>query len=37
MNRERKHFSCCCLQSFTTEEIIQRHLKECFQINGKKE
>ena len=24
----------CCLQSFTTEEILSNHKKQCFLING---
>ena len=24
-----------CLQAFHTEEISQRHIKDCFKINGK--
>ena len=31
----RKHFCRCCLQAFSTEEIIKRHIKYCFKINGK--
>ena len=31
----RKHFCCYCLQAFSTEEILKRHIKDCFKINGK--
>ena len=31
----RKHFSCYCLQAFSTEEIFKHHIKDCFKINGK--
>ena len=30
----RKHF-CCCLQAFSTDEILESHIKDCFKINGK--
>ena len=35
LNRGRKHFCCYSLQSFSTEEILKRHIKDCFKINGK--
>ena len=35
LGRERKHFCRCCLQAFRTEEILKRHIKYCFKINGK--
>ena len=31
----RKHFCRYCLQAFSTQEILKRHLKDCFKINGK--
>ena len=31
----RKHFCRYCLQEFSTEEILKRHIKDCFKINGK--
>ena len=31
----RKHFCHYCLQTFITEEILKRHIKDCFIINGK--
>ena len=33
LHRGRKHF--CCLHDFNTEEILKRHIKDCFKINGK--
>ena len=30
---QRKHF--CCLQAFSTGEILKRHVNECFKINAK--
>ena len=30
----RKHFCFYCLQAFSTEEILKRHIKDCFKING---
>ena len=32
--RGRKYF-CCCLHAFVTEKIFNRHIKDCFKINGK--
>ena len=29
------HFCRYCLQAFSTEEILKRHMKDCFKINGK--
>ena len=31
----RKHFCRYCLHTFVTEEILKRHIKDCFKINGK--
>ena len=31
----RKHFCRYCLHAFITEEILKRHIKNCFKINGK--
>ena len=31
----RKHFCFYCLQTFSTEEILKRHIKDGFKINGK--
>ena len=33
-NRNKKHHCISCLQSFTTEEILNQHKKECLLING---
>ena len=30
---QRKHF--CCLQAFSTGEILKRRVNECFKINAK--
>ena len=30
-----KHFCCYCLYAFVTEEILKRHIKDCFEINNK--
>ena len=35
LHRGRKHFCRYCLQAFSTEEILKRHIKDCFEINGK--
>ena len=32
---EKKHFCRYCLQTFSTEEILKCHIKDCFKINGK--
>ena len=32
---EKKHFCRYCLQAFATEEILKRHIEDCFKINGK--
>ena len=26
---------CYCLQAFMTEERLKRHIKDCFEINGR--
>ena len=31
----RKHFCCYSSQAFSTEEILKRHIKDCFKIDGK--
>ena len=31
----RKHFCLYCLHASITEEILKRHIKDCFNINGK--
>ena len=35
LHRGRKHFCCYCLHAFITEEILKRHIKDCFKIDGK--
>ena len=35
LHRGRKHVCPYCLQAFSTEEILKRHFKDCFKINGK--
>ena len=35
--RGRKHFCCCCIQAFSTQEKLKCKIKGCFKINGKKD
>ena len=35
LHRGRKHFCRYCLSTFGTEEILKRHIKDCFKLNGK--
>ena len=35
LHRRRKYFHRYCLQAFITEEILKRHIKDCFKINNK--
>ena len=35
LHLERKCFCCYCLHTFITEQILKRHIKDCFEINGK--
>ena len=35
LHPERKYFCRYCLHAFITEEILKRHIKDCFKINGK--
>ena len=35
LNCGRKHFCSYCLQVFSREEIVKRHIKDCFEINVK--
>ena len=35
LHGQRKHSCCYCLYAFITEEILMRHIKDCFKINGK--
>ena len=30
----RKHFCSYCLHAFITEEILKRHIEDCYEING---
>ena len=32
---KKKHFCCYSLQAFSTEQILKRHIKDCFKGNGK--
>ena len=34
-HRGRKPFCRCCLQTFSTEEILKRNIKDSFKINNK--
>ena len=34
LHRGRKHF--CHYTAFSQEEILKRHIKDCFKVNGKK-
>ena len=31
----KKHFCPYCLQAFSTEKTLKRHIKDCFKINDK--
>ena len=36
LHHGRKHFFRCCLHAFITEENLNRHIRDCFNlINGK--
>ena len=35
LHRGRKHFCRYCLHDLITEEILKRHIKDCFKINDK--
>ena len=35
LHHGRKHFCRYRLQAFNTEEILKRHIKNCFKINGR--
>ena len=35
LHRGRKYFCHYCLQIFSIEEILKRHIKDCFNINSK--
>ena len=34
-NKNKKYFYGCCLQCFSSEEILIEHKKDCLSINGK--
>ena len=36
LHRRRKYVCRHCLQDFSIEEILKRHIKDCFKINSKK-
>ena len=36
LHHGRKHLCSYCLQAFRTVEKLKCHIKDCFQINGKK-
>ena len=35
LHHERKHYCLNCLQAFSSEEIWEIHIKNCFKSNGK--
>ena len=35
LHRRKKYFCHYCLRPFGKEEILKRHIKDCFKINGK--
>ena len=35
LHRGRKHFCRYCLQAFRTEDILKRHITDCFKINDR--
>ena len=35
LHRGRNHFCRYCLQTFSTEEILKRHIKDCFKMVNK--
>ena len=37
LHRQKKHFCCYCLQVFSTEEILKRHIKDYFKIHCEQE
>ena len=36
-NKSKKYFRRCCLQCFTTEEVLIKHEQDCLIINGKQD
>ena len=35
LRQGKKGFCRYCLQVFSAEEILKRHIKDCFKVNGK--
>ena len=35
LHRGRRHFCCYCLQAFRATEILESHVNDRFEINGK--
>ena len=35
LHRDRKHISRCCIQCLGSEQTLQSHVNDCFEINGK--
>ena len=35
LHHGKKNLCHYCLQAFSTEEILKRHIKDCFKINDK--
>ena len=35
LHHGKRHFCRFCLQAFSTEAILKRHIKHCYKINGK--
>ena len=35
LHNGRKHFCCYYFQTYSTEQILSCHFKNCFKINGK--
>ena len=35
LDHGKKHFCIYCLQAFSTEEMLKRHIKDCYKISGK--
>ena len=35
LHRGKKHFCPYCVHAFITKEVVKRHIKDCFKINGK--
>ena len=36
LHRDRKHFCRYCLQAFSTAQILERHVNDCFEMDGKR-